>query len=608
MAETEASSAQEKSLNFIEKRIVEDLAQGKNGGRLQTRFPPEPNGYLHIGHAKAIAMDFGVARKFGGVCNLRMDDTNPQKEDIEYVHAIERDIKWLGFEWGKVVYASDYFQDLWDFAEWCILNGKAYVDEQTSDEIAAQKGTPTEPGTESPYRNRPSQESLQLFRKMNSGTVEPGKMILRAKIDMASPNMHFRDPIMYRVLNMEHWRTGNKWNAYPMYDFTHGQSDYLEGVTHSICTLEFVPHRDLYDLFVTWMKEWHAETGKTSVCCTVPAGGDIEDNRPRQFEFNKLNLNYTLMSKRNLLILTKENVVDGWDDPRMPTICGIRRRGYSPQAILNFIDKIGYTTFDALNDIKLMEAACREDLNTRAIRVSAVVDPVRLVIDNYPAGTVEEMEAIDNPELRDSEGNTILEDNTHTIKFDRELYIEREDFMEDGGKKFMRLGPGKEVRLKNAYIISCSDEKDEDGNYKCIEKDADGNIVCIHATYDADSKSGMPGANRKIKGKTLHWVSASHGIPAEVREYSCLWTCENPRDAIKQYENENGVRGIDAMRPFLNPDSLRINRKAYVEEYAAGLPQFSYLQFQRIGYYNVDPDSTPQHPVFNKTVGLRESK
>ena len=596
MAEIEVAMAPEKSLNFIEKRIVEDLAEGKNGGRLQTRFPPEPNGYLHIGHAKAIAMDFGVAKKFGGVCNLRMDDTNPQKEDIEYVRAIERDIKWLGFEWGKVVYASDYFQDLWDFAEWCILNGRAYVDEQTSEEIAAQKGTPTEPGTESPYRNRPAEESLRLFREMNTGNVEPGRMILRAKIDMASPNMHFRDPIMYRVLNMEHWRTGNKWNAYPMYDFTHGQCDYLEGVTHSICTLEFVPHHELYDLFVTWIKEWRGDEG------------DIEDNRPRQFEFNKLNLNYTLMSKRNLLILTKEKVVNGWDDPRMPTICGIRRRGYSPQAILKFIDKIGYTTFDALNDIKLMEAACREDLNTRALRVSAVVDPVRLVIDNYPEGVVEEMEAINNPELRDAEGNTITEGNTHTIKFERELYIEREDFMEDGGKKFMRLGPGKEVRLKNAYIIACSEEKDENGNYRCIEKDADGNIICIHATYDTESRSGMPGANRKIKGKTLHWVSANHSIPAEVREYSCLWTCENPRDAIKQYENENGVRGIEAMRPFLNPDSLRINRNAFVEEYAAGLEPFSYLQFQRIGYYNVDTDSTPQHPVFNKTVGLRESK
>lgn len=583
MAEiVKAENGEKKSLNFIEQRVVKDLEEGKNGGRLQTRFPPEPNGYLHIGHAKAIAMDFGVAKKFGGVCNLRMDDTNPQKEDTEYVEAIERDIKWLGFEWGKVCYASDYFQDLWDFAEWCILQGRAYVDEQTSEEIAAQKGTPTEPGTNSIYRDRPAEESLRLFREMNSGNMEPGKMVLRAKIDMTSPNMHFRDPIMYRVLNMPHWRTGNKWNAYPMYDFTHGQSDYLEGVTHSICTLEFVPHHELYDLFVTWIKEWHGDEG------------DIEDNRPRQFEFNKLNLNYTLMSKRNLLILTKEGVVNGWDDPRMPTICGIRRRGYSPQAILNFIDKIGYTTFDALNDIKLMEAACREDLNTRAIRVNAVVDPVKLILDNYPEGKVEEMQAINNPE--DENGGT------HVIRFSRELYIERGDFMEEPDKKFMRLGPGKEVRLKNGYIIKC----DEDPAV-CIEKDAEGNIVCIHAECDMESKSGMPGSDRKIKGKTLHWVSVGHSIPCEVRDYANLWTCENPRDAIKLYEKENGVRGIDAMRPFLNPDSLRINKKAYVEEFAATLPALSYLQFQRIGYYNVDPDSTPDHPVFNRTVGLKEA-
>lgn len=600
--ETKTNSEEKKSLNFIEQIVANDLKEGKNGGRLQTRFPPEPNGYLHIGHAKAIAMDFGIAKNFGGVCNLRMDDTNPQKEDMEYVMAIERDIKWLGFDWGKVCYASDYFQDLWDFAEWCILNDLAYVDEQTSEEIAAQKGTPTEAGVNSPYRDRPNQDSLSLFRDMNSGKVEPGKMVLRAKIDMASPNMHFRDPIIYRVLNMPHWRTGNKWNAYPMYDFTHGQCDYLEGVTHSICTLEFVPHRDLYDLFVTWMKRWHeSKSGSTNVPCIVPVGGDMEDNRPRQYEFNKLNLNYTLMSKRNLLILTKEGVVNGWDDPRMPTICGIRRRGYSPEAVLGFIDKIGYTTFDALNDIKLMEAACREDLNARAIRVSAVVNPVKLVIDNYPEGQVEEMEAINNPEIRNEEGQTILENNTHTIRFSRELFIEREDFMEDGGKKFLRLGPGKEVRLKNAYIIKC----DEDPT-KCIEKDADGNIICIHATYDPESKSGLPGANRKIKGKTLHWVSAAHSIPCEVRDYSCLWTCENPRDAIKQYEKEHGVRGIDAMRPFLNPDSLRINTEARIEEFAATLPEYSYLQFQRIGYYNVDPDSTPEKPVFNKTVGLKQ--
>ena len=591
MSTTPIETNEEKSLNFIEARVKADLAEGKNGGRLQTRFPPEPNGYLHIGHAKAIAMDFGVAKRFGGKCFLRMDDTNPQKEDTEYVEAIKRDIEWLGFKWDNLVYASDYFQELWDFAEWCILNDKAYVDEQSSEDIAKQKGTPTEPGTNSPYRNRPAEESLRLFREMNTGKVEPGSMILRAKIDMASPNMHFRDPIMYRVLNMEHWRTGAKWNAYPMYDFTHGQSDYLEGVTHSICTLEFVPHHELYDLFVTWMKEYKGETD------------NIEDNRPRQFEFNKLNLNYTLMSKRNLLILTKEGVVNGWDDPRMPTICGIRRRGYSPEGVLNFINKIGYTTFDALNDIKLMEAAIREDLNKRAIRVSAVVNPVKLIIDNYPEGQVEELTAINNPEIRDAEGNTITEGNTHVIEFSRELWIERDDFMEDGGKKFLRLGPGKEVRLKNAYIIKC----DEDAS-KCIEKDADGNITCIHATYDADSKCGMPGADRKIKGKTLHWLSCGHSVKAEVRNYECLWTCENPRDAIKQYEKENDVRGIEAMRPFLNPSSLTINKEAFIEKFATELPALTYLQFQRIGYFNVDTDSTPDHLVFNKTVSLNAPK
>ncbi len=594
MAVLETATTEKKSLNFIEQRVEKDLAEGKNGGRVQTRFPPEPNGYLHIGHAKAIAMDFGVAEKFGGTCCLRMDDTNPQKEDHEYVEAIKRDIEWLGYKWDKITYASDYFQDLWDFAVWCIKNDRAYIDQQTSEEIASQKGNPTQPGTNSPYRDRPAEESLALFEQMNSGKLEPGSMILRAKIDMASPNMHFRDPIMYRILNMPHIRTADKWNAYPMYDFTHGQSDYLEGVTHSICTLEFVPHHELYDLFVTWMKEWKGETQEN--------GHDIEDNRPRQFEFNKLNLNYTLMSKRNLLILTKEGVVSGWDDPRMPTICGIRRRGYSPESLRLFIDKIGYTTFDALNDIKLLEASAREDLNTRAQRVSAVLNPVKLIITNYPEGQVEELTAINNPELRDAEGNTISEGNTHTIKFSRELWIEREDFMEDGGKKFQRLGPGKEVRLKNAYIIKCPDTVEE----SCI-KDSEGNIIEIHAEYDPESRSGMPGADRKIKGKTLHWVSADHCVEAEVRNYERLWTCENPRDAIKQYEDEHGTRGIESMRPFLNPDSLHI-QKAYIEEWASAQKPLTYLQFQRTGYFNVDPDSTPEHPVFNKTVGLKEVK
>lgn len=571
-----------KSLNFIEQRVKKDLEEGRNGGRLQTRFPPEPNGYLHIGHAKAIAMDFGVAERFGGVCNLRMDDTNPQKEDTEYVEAIKRDIQWLGFQWGNLVYASDYFQDLWDFAEWCILQGRAYVDEQTSEEIAAQKGTPTQAGTDSPYRNRPAEESLRLFREMNSGNVEPGAMILRAKIDMASPNMHFRDPIMYRVLNMPHWRTGSKWNAYPMYDFTHGQSDYLEGVTHSICTLEFVPHRDLYDLFVTWIKEWRGETAAN--------GQDIEDNRPRQFEFNKLNLNYTLMSKRNLLILTKEGVVNGWDDPRMPTICGIRRRGYSPESILKFIDSIGYTTFDALNDIKLMEAAARTDLNERATRISAVLNPVKLIITNYPEGKTEELEVQNNPERP--------EDGTHTITFSRELWIEREDFKAEPDKKFFRMYPGKETRLKGAYIVDCTGFK---------ANPETGEVEEIYCTYDPDSLAGTEGANRKVKG-TIHWLSCAHCLPAEVRNYECLWTCENPRDAIKQYEKEHGVRGIDAMRPFLNPDSLSINTGAFIEEFARTLPALTYLQFQRTGYFNVDPDSTPEHLVFNSTVSLKDRK
>ncbi|MBQ2011874.1 MAG: glutamine--tRNA ligase, partial [Bacteroidaceae bacterium] len=365
---------EKKSLNFIEQKIENDLAEGKNGGKIQTRFPPEPNGYLHIGHAKAIAIDFGMAKKYGGTCNLRFDDTNPQKEDTEYMESIEQDIQWLGFQWDNIYYASDYFQQLWDFAVYLIKTDRAYVDEQSAEEIARQKGTTTSPGTESPYRNRPVEESLALFEQMNSGNMEPGKMVLRAKIDMAHPNMHFRDPLIYRVLNIPHIRTGNKWNAYPMYDFTHGQCDYLEGVTHSLCTLEFVEHRALYDLFVTWMKEMRGETE------------NIEDFRPRQTEFNKLNLSYTLMSKRNLLALVQEGMVDGWDDPRMPTICGYRRRGYSPESINKFINKIGYTTYDALNEMELMESAVREDLNQRSIRVSAVLDPVKVVITNYPEG------------------------------------------------------------------------------------------------------------------------------------------------------------------------------------------------------------------------------
>lgn len=556
-----SESTEKKSLNFIEQIVANDLKEGKNGGRLQTRFPPEPNGYLHIGHAKAICMDFGVAQKFGGVCNLRFDDTNPQKEDTEYVDAIKEDIQWLGFKWGNIYHASDYFQQLWDFAIRLIKEGKAYVDEQTSEEIAAQKGTPTQPGQESPYRNRPIEESLELFEKMNTGEIAEGAMVLRAKIDMANPNMHFRDPIIYRIINKEHHRTGSKWKVYPMYDFAHGQSDYFEGVTHSICTLEFVPHRPLYDHFIDELKE----------------GKDLNDNRPHQYEFNRLNLTYTVMSKRKLLALVQEHLVDGWDDPRMPTVCGLRRRGYSPEAVRKFIDMIGYTRFDALNDYAMLEAAAREDLNARALRVSAVLDPVKLIITNYPEDKTEEMEAINNPERE--------EDGTHTITFSRELWMERADFMEDAPKKFFRMVPGKEVRLKNAYIVKCTGCK----------KAADGTIEEIYAEYDPTSKSGMEGANRKVKG-TLHWVSVAHSVPAEVRLYDRLFNVENPSADDRDF------------RELLNPDSLKVLNNCYVEKFAAENPTGNrYLQFQRTGYFTIDKNSTPNHLVFNRTVSLKDT-
>ena len=583
---------EKKSLNFIEQIVENDLAEGKNGGRIQTRFPPEPNGYLHIGHAKAIALDFGIAQKYGGVCNLRMDDTNPQKEDMEYVRAIERDIEWLGFKWGKVLYASDYFQELWDLAVELIKRGKAYVDEQSADEIAAQKGTPTTPGIESPYRNRPVEESLKLFEEMNSGNMEPGKMVLRAKIDMASDNMHFRDPIMYRVLNMPHWRTGTKWNAYPMYDYTHGQCDYWEGVTHSLCTLEFVSHRPLYDLFVDWAKEVDHELGKHPEL-NPAENWDINDYRSRQTEFNKLNLTHILLSKRNLLILVNEKVVDGWDDPRMPTISAFRRRGYSPESIVSFIDKIGYTKFDALNQMSLFESAVREDLNKRAMRVSAVINPVKLVITNFPEGQTETYNAVNNPENE--------ADGTHEIVFSRELWIERDDFMEDAPKKFFRLGPGKEVRLKNSYIIRCPETD-------CCKKDADGNVVEVYAELIPETRTGEANCNMKIKGKTIHWVSCNHCLEAEVRNYDRLWLVENPRDEVAAYSKSLGKDRIDIddMRKFLNPDSLEI-KKAYVEEWCATRKPLDYLQFQRIGYYTPDYTSTPDHLVFNKTVGLKDT-
>ncbi len=569
---TNEASCEKRSLNFIEEKICKDLANGKNGGHLQTRFPPEPNGYLHIGHAKAICMDFGMAQKYGGICNLRFDDTNPTKEDEEYVEAIKEDIHWLGYRWGHEYYASDYFQQLWNFAVRLIKEGKAYIDEQTSEEIARQKGTPTQAGTESPFRNRPIEESLKLFHLMNSGEIEEGAMVLRAKIDMANSNMHFRDPIMYRVVKHPHHRTGTKWKAYPMYDFAHGQSDFFEGVTHSLCTLEFVVHRPLYNLFVDWLKE----------------GKDIEDNRPQQIEFNKLNLSYTLMSKRNLLLLVKNGLVNGWDDPRMPTICGFRRRGYSPESIHRFIDKIGYTTYDALNDIALLESAVREDLNERATRVSAVVNPVKLIITNYPEDGVEELEAVNNPESPEA--------GSHTIKFTRELWMEREDFMEDAPKKYFRMTPGAEVRLKNAYIVKCTGCK----------KDVDGNIEEVYCEYDQNTRSGMPEANRKVKG-TLHWVSCKYGIQAEVRLYDRLWKVENPRDELATICEDKSSSPLDGMKEIINPDSLHILSQCYVEEFAALQKPLVYLQFQRIGYFNVDKDSTSDHLIYNKTVGLKDT-
>ncbi|MBR0024554.1 MAG: glutamine--tRNA ligase/YqeY domain fusion protein [Muribaculaceae bacterium] len=564
MAENnEIKPAEEKKvLNFVQQIVADDLAAGKNGGRLNTRFPPEPNGYLHIGHAKAICMDFGVAEMFGGTCNLRFDDTNPQKEDTEYVESIMRDIHWLGYDWGdRLYYASDYFEKLYDFAIDLIKRGLAYVDDQTSEQIAQQKGTPTQAGTESPYRNRSVEENLDLFERMNAGEFDEGARVLRAKIDMASSNMHFRDPIMYRIIKTPHWRTGTKWKVYPMYDFAHGQSDYFEGVTHSICTLEFVPHRPLYDYFAHLL-----------------AGDTVDQYCPRQIEFNRLNLTYTVMSKRKLLQLVKEGLVAGWDDPRMPTICGLRRRGYTPQSIKNFLDDIGYTKYEALNDIDLLEHNIREDLNKNANRVCAVINPVKVVITNYPEDKVEMLAMDNNPEQENA--------GTHEMPFCREIYIERDDFMEEPPKKFFRLSPGKEVRLKGGYIIMCND----------VVKDADGNITEIHCTYDPDTLSGTPGSMRKVKG-TLHWVSARHAVDAEVRLYDRLFAVENPSaEADKDF------------RELLNPNSLKVVTNAKVEPYLAEIakPEDKF-QFQRIGYFCVDLDSKPDHLVFNRTITLKDS-
>ena len=550
----------EGGLNFVEQAVADDLRAGKNGGRLSTRFPPEPNGYLHIGHAKAICMDFGVAEKFGGTCNLRFDDTNPVKEDTEYVDSIREDIKWLGYDWGdREYYASDYFPQLYDLAIRLIKEGKAYVDEQTSEQIAEQKGTPTQAGTNSPYRDRPIEENLDLFQRMNAGEFDEGSMVLRAKIDMASPNMHFRDPIMYRIIKHPHHRTGDRWKVYPMYDFAHGQSDYFEGVTHSICTLEFVPHRPLYDYFVDFLAD--------------------ESYRPRQIEFNRLNLTYTVLSKRKLLQLVKEGLVDGWDDPRMPTVSGLRRRGFTPDSIKAFLTRIGYTKFEAVNDISLLEFSIREDLNKKATRVCAVLDPVKVVITNYPEDTVEDVEMENNPE--DPNGGT------HKMPFCREIYIERDDFMENPPKKYFRLSPDKEVRLKGAYIIKCTGCK----------KDENGNVVEIYCEYDPETKSGMPGSMRKVKG-TLHWVSARHCVEAEARLYDRLFNVENAGEEKERDFHE-----------MLNPESIKVVKNIKIEPFLAeNAKPGAHFQFQRIGYFTPDSkDSTPDSLVFNRTITLKDS-
>ena len=555
----ETENGEKRSLNFIEQIVENDLKEGLNGGRIQTRFPPEPNGYLHIGHAKAICMDFGIAERYNGICNLRFDDTNPVKEDVEYVDSIKEDIQWLGFKWANIYYASDYFQQLYDLAIQFIKEGKAYVDEQSSEEIAKQKGTPTTPGVESPYRNRPIEENLDLFIRMNKGEFPDGSMVLRAKIDMANSNMHFRDPIMYRIITSHpHHKTGTTWKVYPMYDFAHGQSDYFEGVTHSLCTLEFVVHRPLYDYYLDQF-----------------AGADY---RPKQREFNRLNLTYTVMSKRKLLQLVKEGLVSGWDDPRMPTICGLRRRGYTPESIKAFIDKIGYTKYEALNDISLLESAAREDLKPRATRVCTILDPIKLIIDNYPEGKKEILTTDNNPDNPEA--------GVREIPFGREIYIERGDFREEADKNFYRLSPGgREVRLKSAYIIQAIG----------CEKDANGNITTVHATYDPNTKSGTEGGNKKVKS-TINWIDVDNSKEAELRLYDRLFVCENP-------SAEEGD-----FRDLLNPNSLTVVPQARVETFVANAKPGDKFQFLKTGYFNTDKDSTPEHPIFNLTVSLKESK
>ena len=555
----EKKDEQKPAISFIEQFIAEDIKDGKNGGRIHTRFPPEPNGYLHIGHAKAICLDFGMAQKFGGKCNLRFDDTNPTKEDVEYVDSIKEDIHWLGFDWeDREFYASDYFGKLYDFAVELIKRNLAYIDDQPADLISAQKGSPTQPGTESPYRNRSINESLDLFEKMNNGDFEEGSRVLRAKIDMVTPNMHMRDPIIYRIIKTPHHRTGNKWMVYPMYDFAHGQSDYFEGITHSLCTLEFEVHRPLYDWFIDQLK--------------------TSDYRPRQIEFNRLNLTYTMMSKRKLLELVQEGRVSGWDDPRMPTLCGLRRRGYTPESIRRFVELIGYTKVEAINDVSLLEHAVREDLNIKTPRVFGVLDPLKVIITNYPEDKVENVELINNPEDEKM--------GKREVPFSREVFIEKDDFMEVPPHKFFRLAPGMEVRLKGAYIIKCTGLK---------KNEHTGEIEEVYCTYDHETKSGGNSSEKKVKG-TLHWVSANHAVDAEVRLYDRLFIHEDPAGQKE-----------DDYRSFINPDSLKVLSRCKMEPSLKSAKPLDKFQFQRLGYFCVDYDSTETKLVFNRTVQLKDT-
>ncbi|WP_292970458.1 glutamine--tRNA ligase/YqeY domain fusion protein [Mucilaginibacter sp.] len=546
--------SEERSLNFIEEIVEADIAAGKHDGRVLTRFPPEPNGYLHIGHAKSICLNFGLAQKYNGKTNLRFDDTNPVKEDVEYVDSIKEDVKWLGFEWANEFYASDYFDKLYDFAVELIKKGFAYVDDSTAEEIAAQKGTPTEPGTGNEYRNRSVEENLRLFAEMKDGKYPDGAKVLRAKIDLASPNMLLRDPLMYRIKHAHHHRTGDKWCIYPMYDFAHGQSDAIEEITHSICTLEFVPHRALYDLFIERLNLFPS----------------------KQYEFARLNLNYTVMSKRKLLQLVEDGFVDGWDDPRMPTISGLRRRGYTPASIREFCERIGVAKRENMIDVGLLEFCIREDLNKTAWRRMAVLDPVKLIIDNYPEGQTDIFSGENNPEVEGGDGS-------REFPFTRELWIERDDFMEEPTKKYFRLGIGLMVRLKNAYIIKG----------ESIVKDADGNITEIHCSYIPESKSGNDTSGINVKG-TIHWVSVEHAKTAEVRLYDRLFKVEDP-------SNEDGD-----FKDYINPDSLQVIKTAYIEPDLVNAVAGTPVQFMRKGYFTLDKNATADKLVFNRTVTLKD--